>query len=655
MQEFAYLPHLTYAFLAVRTLYDAIKMFRLYIVILLLFFCFLSLSNTFAQTSILEKNISLEVRNEPISEVLKKISQQGNFIFSYNPSVIEVNKTVSFSANAKTVREVLQLIFQEKVRYKEKGKYLILQRAEEDENSKYFFISGYVLDYQTGKKLAQASVYEPLTFASAVSNEYGYYQIKLLNKQSQVTIKAVKQDYQEQDLVVETKKNQNLNIILSPQTTNTIQVAEIRKQDSLTIRQSNPNLPDSIVIQMVEIKQKERESLATRLKSSLSNFLTSANQKINAINIKNVLSKEWQVGLVPYLSTNQLMGNTEVGFSLNLIAGNNAGVKKAELGGVVNIVGNNVEGVQVAGVLNLVGKQVKGVQIAGTGNIVGGEVGYIQAGGLFNINKGSMTGAQISGLFNLNAKSQIGFQAAGLFNSNGKEIGEGVQVAGLSNLQSGSYEGVQISGLLNFVSGEFEGVQISGLLNYAKKVSTGAQIGVFNYADSVGTLIPIGLFSYIRRGGYHPIEFSVNEMEFTNLTFKTGVRKFYTILTVGMQPHQVAKRLWHFGYGVGTYWTLNNSLAVNLDLTVHQISQDSFSQYVNLLNRASLALEVRGRWLGFAIGPAWNLLITDTSNPNYQTIFDDFPQFSLGKSETVNSGFRIRSWVGLQASIRMGK
>lgn len=613
------------------------------------------LSYAFAQSSILEKNISLEVDNEPISEVLKKIAQQANFVFSYNPSAIEVNKTVSFSASAKTVREILQLIFQEKVRYKEKGKYLILQKAEEDENSKYFFISGYVLDYQTGKKLAQASVYEPLTFASAVSNEYGYYQIKLSSKQAQVTIKAVKQDYQEQDLVVRTPKNQNLNIILSPQTANAIEVAEIRKQDSLTIRRSNPNLPDSIVIQMVEIKQKERESLAERLKSSLSNFLTSANQKINAINIKNVLSKEWQVGLVPYLSTNQLIGNTEVGFSLNLIAGNNAGVKKAELGGIVNIVGNSVEGVQAAGVLNLVGKQVKGVQVGGIGNIVGEDVGYVQAGGLFNINKGNMTGMQVSGLFNLNAKSQIGFQAAGLFNSNGKEAGEGMQVAGLSNFQSGSYEGIQISGLLNYASCEFEGVQISGLFNYAKKVSTGIQVGVFNYADSVGTLIPIGLFTYIRKGGYHPIELSVNEMEFTNLAFKTGVKKFYTILTVGMQPHQVAKRLWHFGYGIGTYWTLNRRLAINLDLTVHQINQDSFSQYVNLLNRASLTLEVRGKWLGFAAGPAWNLFITDTSSPNYQSIFDDFPQFSLSKSETINSGFRVRSWVGLQAAVRIGR
>jgi hypothetical protein len=630
-------------------------MLKLYSAVFLFFFYLLLSANTFAQTSILEKNISLEVYNEPISEVLKKISQQGNFIFSYNPSVIEVSKTVSFSANAKTVREVLQLIFQEKVNYKEKGKYLILQRAEEDENSKYFLISGYVLDYRTGKKLAQASVYEPLTFASAISNEYGYYQIKLLSKQSQVTIKAVKQDYQEQDLVIGTKKNQNLNIILSPQTPNAIQIAEIRKQDSLIIRRSNPNLPDSIVIQMVEIKQKERESLAERLKSSLSNFLTSANQKINAINIKTVLNKEWQVGLVPYLSTNQLMGNTEVGFSLNLIAGNNAGVKKAELGGVLNIVGNNVEGLQVAGVLNLVGKQVRGVQIAGTGNIVGGEVGYVQAGGLFNINKGSMTGAQVGGLFNLNTKSQIGFQAAGLFNSNGEEVSEGIQVAGLSNFQFGSYQGIQIGGLLNLVSQELEGVQISGLFNYAKKVSTGIQIGVFNYADSVDTLIPIGLFSYIRKGGYHPIELSVNEMEFTNLTFKTGVRKFYTILTVGMQPHQVAKRLWHFGYGVGTYWTLNNTLAINLDLTVHHINQDSFSQYVNLLNRASLALEVRGKWLGFAIGPAWNLFITDTSSPNYQPIFDDFPSFFLSKSETASSGFRVRSWVGLQAAVRMGK
>lgn len=614
-------------------------------------------SNSHAQTSILESNISLQVRGESISEVLKKIGQEGNFTFSYNPSVLEANDLISFSANHKTVREILYIIFQNKVKYKEKGKYLILQKNEAEEESKEFFVSGYVFDESTGKKIAQVSVYEPLTFASAVSNQYGYYQMKLPSKRdrlptTQITIRAAKQHYQVRKVSLEVKKMQNFNIILSPEVSDTIPITTIYQQDSLAIRQANPDLPDSMIVKMVENNRKEKESLAKKLVTPFSRFFTSANQKINAINIKDILSKKWQVGLVPYLSTNQLMGNTEVNFSLNLIAGYNAGVKIAEFGGLANLVRNNVGGFQAAGVLNWVGKDVKIAQVAGVANFVGGNVKYAQIGGVFNVNLGEIQGFQTAGLFNFNAKGQQGFQSAGLFNFNNASS-LGIQTAGLTNIQRGNYSGVQISGLLNITSKELEGVQISGLINIAKKVRKGVQIGIFNYVDSAESVIPIGIFNYIRKGGYHCYELSVNEMAFTNFTFKTGVERFYTMLTVGMQPQQVAKRLWQFGYGIGSSFPLGKTTSVNLDMSAHHLSQDSFSQYLNLLNRASLSFEKRWKWIGIAAGPAWNIFITDISSPNYQAIFDDFPQSGFFQNETTDTGIRIRSWVGAQVAVRL--
>lgn len=610
-----------------------------------------------AQTSILERNISLEVRGESISEALKKIAQEGNFTFSYNPSSLEVNELVSFSANQKTVREILHIIFQNKVKYKEKGKYLILQKDGTAEESNEFFISGYVFDESTGKKIAQVSVYEPLTFASAVSNQYGYYQMKLPSKNNrlpttQITIRAAKQHYQVRKVSLEAKKTQYFNIILAPEVSDTIPITTIYQQDSLAIRRANPDLPDSIIVEMVENNRKEKESLAKRLVTPFSRFFTSANQAINQLNIKDVLNKNWQIGLLPYLSSNQLAGNTEVKFSLNLLAGYNAGVKNLEIGGLVNLVNGNVGGLQAAGLMNWVAKTVKdGAQLGGLGNIVGGDVRYLQAGGLFNVNSGQMQGFQAAGLFNFNAKGQQGFQSAGLFNFNSASS-LGIQAAGLMNIQRGNYGGAQISGLLNITSRELEGVQISGLVNIAKKVKKGIQVGVFNYADSAESIIPIGIFNYIRKGGYHRYELSFNDMAFTNFTFKTGVERFYTMLSVGMQPQQVTKRLWQFGYGIGSSFPLGKTTSVNLDMSAHHLSQDSFSQYLNLLNRASLSFEKRWKWIGIAAGPAWNLFITDITSPSYQTIFDNFPQSGFFQNETTDTGLRIRSWAGAQVAVR---
>ncbi len=124
-----------------------------------------------------------------------------------------------------------------------------------------------------------------------------------------------------------------------------------------------------------------------------------------------------------------------------------------------------------------------------------GGVEGIEVAGLFNVNDGDVTGLQGSGLFNMTKGNTKGLQAAGLFNAsigNSKSIQatgifnfnlgdmQGIQATGIFNTNIGAVQGVQASGIFNSNIGDFQGVQASGILN--------ANVGQFTGVQASGIL-----------------------------------------------------------------------------------------------------------------------------------------------------------------------
>ena len=135
-----------------------------------------------AQIPYLEKKISVQVRNLPVDELLKIISQKGEFTFSYSTQLIPESKTVSVQVQNKSVREILDLVFEGKVAYKERGKHIILQKAELSALGKepeYIIVSGYVKDATNGTEVSQVSIFDKLSRVSALSDQYGFFTLKI--------------------------------------------------------------------------------------------------------------------------------------------------------------------------------------------------------------------------------------------------------------------------------------------------------------------------------------------------------------------------------------------------------------------------------------------------------------------------------------------
>ena len=134
----------------------------------------------------------------------------------------------------------------------------------------------------------------------------------------------------------------------------------------------------------------------------------------------------------------------------------------------------------------------------GSLNILGGYtagVDGVEIAGLFNINKKDVKTFQTAGLLNIVGGKVQGFQAAGTFNvvmdsvagsqvagvfNNVQNSVEGFQAAGVINRTRQNFKGGQVAGVLNISQGQFKGVQAAGVTNVTFKNHSGPQIAGVN-------------------------------------------------------------------------------------------------------------------------------------------------------------------------------
>jgi hypothetical protein len=600
-------------------------------------------------TPYLERVITITLSNERLDLALKKIGEQAGFTFSYNPSILEANRTVTYSFTKKTVREILDQLFSGTIEYKIRANHIILTKSKETSKQDDQILSGYVVDEATGERLKNVSVYDPVTLTSAVTDSYGYFEMKVDKPSTDIRLSVNKQSYSDTLITVPSGNGRLLNIPI-----------HIDKKKLLTVA----------------------DSVGQKIKRLWRQLHLPPPKNPNLVNIQDTIQREVQFSVVPFLGTNHLMsGNVINDYSFNLLGGYNKGVRKFEMGGIFNINGGDVQNVQLAGCFNVVAGNVTGFQGAGIFNANYGKASGGQLAGLMNVNwnsspefsgaglinftrgqskgvhlagllnftMGEQHGVHAAGLFNFSTETSTDVQAAGLFNFTAREV-RGVQAAGLLNFAGKDVRGTQMAGLLNFAGKKVTGTQLSGLLNYATKVN-GSQIGIFNIADSVKG-VPVGIFSFVMKG-YHKIEVSADEVFYLNTAFRTGVHQFYNIFTAGAKPNTFSdnQTYWTFGYGVGTAPRLTNRLSMNIDITSSQIIQDRKIEAINLLNKVYVGVDFHtSKNLSFILGATLNGYLTDSTFDGYKPLFTDYnPKLIANENfDKVN----LKMWLGAKVGVR---
>jgi hypothetical protein len=604
-----------------------------------------SVSKSQTNGPILDRRMDVSFKNEKITTVLSRIGQLGNFSFSYNSAIIASDEVVTIEKKNATVREILNEVFRGSVNYKDKGNHLILTKVTvkaPKANVTSMIISGYVEDWFTNEKIVDASVYEKTSITSVVTDEFGFFRLRLEKRaEEDLTLTISKRDYIDETIVITETGNQYFHVQLK-------RVRPLSKIDTVTVAptttqpQIEATIADTTTAEIPEEKKPEEE-----LPEEISMpYSTSPNVE----NIRDTLYRDIQISLLPFVGSNGAMsGNIINDYSINMLGGYSMGTKQIELGFFFNIDRGDVSFLQIAGFGNIVGGDVIGAQASGFFNLNGGETKAVQATGFANVNFGDFQGVQLAGLSNINLSSADGVKAAGMMNfSNGNS--SGVSVAGFGNIHRGNFRGPQIAGFTNInTKGKLTGSQVAGFYNHAHRVN-GTQIGFINYADSLSG-VPIGFLSIVKHG-YHKLELSADEVFYSNLAFRSGVRQFYNIILASYDPTKEPGKnvLWSFGYGLGTARRLTNWWHLNIDLTSQHVSEGRFTEALSSLNKLHVGFDFRlAKGLSIYAGGTLNAFLAKTTD--YPILFSDI-QPKVFYNDTFSNGNSVKMWFGGKVAVR---
>ncbi|MBO0935364.1 STN domain-containing protein [Fibrella sp. HMF5335] len=594
----------------------------------------------------LERLISLNLRNESLEQALTAISRAGQFSFSYNPTLLTQRPPVTLRVVNRPVREVLGQLFGGSVRVRVRGNHVILLKADEPAQPKDFILDGYIIDSETAARIGAVTLFERTSLRSAVSNGYGYYRLKLPTVLPTIRLEVRRETYVNRSLTVSTRRTQPLNIYL------TLAARRVVFGDSV------PRLPlvaDQLPVHTGSLTDTTLISLAAtypliypstdsatvvvppsflaRTRRRMGRWALSAKQLITDINLdRDTLYRTWQVSFLPTLGSNRALDGRIINdYSLNMLVGYSLGVRKLELGGLYNIVRQDVQGVQLSGFGNLVGGNTRGVQLAGFLNTNQGNVDPLQAAGFLNLVGGNVRGVQLAGFLNVVRRNVVGMQAAGF-----------------TNIAPGDMAGVQLAGFSNHIAGTLRGWQVSGFLNYADTVARGGQLGFINVAN-VSKRVPIGFFSYVKQGGYRDLSLSANEVTTLNVSFRTGVQRFYNIFTAGLNP---ATNVWSFGYGLGTRTTEFRGWSLALEGFVHQLNRvnEPVAEENRLLRLSPLLTRQLAGRLSFSVGPTLNAYHPTNRDRNALRGIT-LPALLVSSDPPANSRTQWTGWLGWQGNL----
>lgn len=333
------------------------------------------------------------ISQQPLVSVLESISKAGNFHFSFNSERVPTDSLVSATRFEGTLAAFLEHVLGDQYGFKEVGDYVIIRHVPQrfepkvEIESNYrgsLVVRGQILDAETHQGVAHVSVHDRHSFASALSDERGSFELTIRRPDESLWMEVSKENYRD-----------TMIVMLMP-----VEVTQSAKP-----------------IRFRYFPSKEFNSLG---ETWLGRVFTSSKEHIAHLNIGNFFAERfYQLSVLPGVG---LQGSNHARtvnkLSVNLLGGHGAGVSGVEISGLYGINKHDVGPLQIAGLFNLTGGDQRGVQLAGIANQVMGTVKGVQIAGVYNQAQ-KVEGVQLAGLINVADSSDY---PIGLFNfiGNGK-------------------------------------------------------------------------------------------------------------------------------------------------------------------------------------------------------------------------------------------
>jgi hypothetical protein len=199
----------------------------------------LSMKVSFGQkenNAALDKKITIEVRNETIISVLEKISSQTQIYFSYDASLIDAEKKIDASFSDKTVKEILDILFESKFNYRVLDDQIIITRPESEtekkkepeitgEKPKIINFRGKIIDREEKEVLPYTSIAVLKKNIGTISNSDGEFELKIPDTMIDDTVVISCLGYKQYRMSVNKITEEAVTYYLQP---TTFQLKEIR-------------------------------------------------------------------------------------------------------------------------------------------------------------------------------------------------------------------------------------------------------------------------------------------------------------------------------------------------------------------------------------------------------------------------------------------
>jgi len=185
--------------------------------------------------SILGKNISLTANQKTISSVLEEISENLHVFFSYDASNVDVEKRINLDVKDKSLKDILDLIFESKFIFKLIGDQIIISKPEaanslgeselNRENIPLIIVTGKITDAREKINLPYSSISVIGRNMGTISNIDGEFELKIPESMKEDSILISCLGYRQIKMAVSQAEKGNLEIQMMP---TSIQLKEVQ-------------------------------------------------------------------------------------------------------------------------------------------------------------------------------------------------------------------------------------------------------------------------------------------------------------------------------------------------------------------------------------------------------------------------------------------
>lgn len=281
------------------------RLLRMKLTLLIACVCLFQVS---ASVRINGQNISIQVNDQPLKEVIKSIESKSNYRFFYNESFADLNKPITVAISDKPVTEVLDNLFEgSKVSYKVlENNLIVIALVSELQQLR---ITGRITDASNGDPLAGVYIMVKGTTQGVMSDADGNYTLDVSESGSTLVFSYIGYNSEEVPL-------QNQSVI------NMALVPNIQALDEIVVVGYGAVKKSDLTGSVSSIKYDDFK------KSSLSSFDQAIQGKAAGVQVTQASSAPGGRVLIRVRGGNSLSGNNEPLFIVDgfpISAGNTAG------------------------------------------------------------------------------------------------------------------------------------------------------------------------------------------------------------------------------------------------------------------------------------------------------------------------------------------